>query len=123
MDNTYENDVDLNKLERDFNNLSNLVDHPTNTPASTSPSESLSIKSPSNTGVKDTNRVGFLKYTDIKLKSKEEIIIFYRDLHTHGDQYNVYVTKIDDITDVPNVTVLTAIKNVTIIGITGNLLY
>ena len=63
MDTTYDDDIDLNKLERDFNKLSNTIDNSTTNSASTLPSTSFSIKSPSNTGVKDINRVGFSKYT------------------------------------------------------------
>ena len=121
MDDTYDDDIDLNRLERDFNNLSNPVNHPT-APSAT-PSTSMTIISPREAGVKDINRINFLKYTDMKLNCKEDILIFYRDLYTQSAEYNVHITKIEDIKDVTNATVPSAINDVTVINITSNLLY
>ena len=71
----------------------------------------------------DINRVGFLKYTDMKLKSKDDILIFYRDFYTQGAQYNMHITKIEDIRDTSNATVPYSINDVSVIIITSNILY
>lgn len=84
------------------------------------------MKTSSATTETNINRVGVLKHTDIHLKGKEDIPIFYRDICTQGAQYNVHLTKLEgitDITDTTNTTVPAILSNVFVIALTGKLLY
>ena len=83
------------------------------------------MKKPSTTTNGDINRVGFLKYTDVCLRDKEDILILYRDIYAKGAHYNVHITKFEDITDTTNTTipVTATLSSVTVIALTGNRIY
>jgi len=40
-----------------------------------------------------------LKYVNVKLESKNSILIFYRDICAHKAQYNVFLSPIDEISE------------------------
>ena len=80
-------------------------------------------KEPSATTVSDVHYINFLKYTEVSLRDKDNILIFYRDIYNQGKQHNVHVTKLEDITSVENATVPSALRDLDTIKLTGDILY
>ena len=71
----------------------------------------------------DVNSIGFLKYTNFRLRNKDDILIFYRDVYQQGRNYNVHITKIDDVTNVSKATVPSSMTDITAIATTADCLY
>ena len=132
LDDSLYDGEDMDDLERKYDVKFGLVQaHPP--PATTPPLSSPTTRStsftisnrvpPSRVKSSDINTIGFLKHTNFRLRDKDDILIFYRDVYQQGQNYNVHITKIDDVTNVPRPTVPISIPDLAAIGTTADCLY
>ena len=133
LDDSLFDDIDLDELEHQFQQLSfkppTSLASTTSSSTTTTPPSTLSYKHAitklpaASTKADDIQGLTFLKYAEIKLRDKDDILIFYRDIYNQGKQYNIHITKLEDITNIPKATVPSDLTDFNAIQVTADILY
>ena len=126
MDSTMWENVVTHKPTDEYNSVKNNSPTAGSTPTTSTTGNSSAVHNssftsgfvdnlpPARTTSKDVLCINFLKYTEVKLQDKDDILMFYR---------NIYNTKLEQISNVPNATVHVELKDTSVINITGDILY